>query len=332
MLDNRTINIFTSCNDNYTKWLPTLFVSLHEHLCQYHIRLFLLHTAISNDRVAVLRKSAKQFDIDFQDIIISANYIEKYREIKNLTSKESIFPVEGFLCIAPHIHLPEDVDRVLYLDAGDIILAGDISEFYFSAFNGNLLAVSKGFASDWGYSAYDLYDRPSYLQIGSEYFNSGVVLFNIELMRKMNITLDYYADLTKYIRGVHDGYNWDTFGGGKRYVVQDDQGLLGAAYVGWINFYDPNNRGNIDTSYNFRPFVFECNKAKIENADLLSLKSLNPRILHLLGNKPWDTDRQKRAALLPLSRECLDLFDKYTAKAHSAMKRTDRLLLEGRDI
>ena len=318
-MQKEPVVIFTSCDENYFKHIPTLVMSIHEYMSQYEVRLFFLHTGIKEEEIAKVCALCDKLNISFEAILIEGETLEKYRILKKLSSTESTFPAEGYLVCLPNLHLPEDVDRALYLDAGDVILAGDIADFYYSDFKGNMLTVSKGFASSWAYTSEDLYDRSKYLEIAAEYFNSGSVLFNVALMRRMNINFDYYISILKLVRNIHDGYNWNTFGGGKRYVVHDDQGLLGVSFVGSINFYDPTNQENINTSYNFRPFVIECNKAKISNSEQLSLEMLKPKIIHLLGNKPG-TSQEKRNELLQISKECLALWDKFEGQARKLME------------
>lgn len=319
MNSKEPIVIFSSCDANYIKHIPTLLMSIHEFMSLYEVHFFFLYHNIDRQLIEKVQKLSESIHIKFEAIQIDDASMEKYRELKQLASIESTFPVEGYYIALPNIHLPLYVKRALYLDAGDVILSGDICDYYFSNFEGNILTVSKGFSNDWSYSAEEIYDRSSYLQMGSEYFNSGSVLFNVELMRRLNINFDYYASMMRLVRSVHDGYNWNTFGGGKRYVVQDDQGMLGISFPGYIQFFDPENKGNINTTYNFRPFVLECNKSRIENVESLSFQGLEPKIIHLIGNKPG-TSKEKRQELLKISQECLALWDVFERRAKEIME------------
>ena len=294
-MQNKIINIFSSCDGNYLKHIPTLVLSIYEHMPGYHVRFFLLHISIDEDSLRQVKSFCANIDIDFFDIRISAEKVEKYIELKRKTEAVGVSPyaTEGMFMCLPNCDLPADVDRALYLDAGDVIVSGDFSNFYFSDFKGNIITASKGFASDWSYSPEDLYDRQKYLQMAQEYFNAGSVLFNVELMRQYDISFEYYYDLLKRLKNIHQQFRSDAFFKGRQLVVIDDQGLLGTAFAGHINFYDPKNLGNIITPYNFRPFVVECNRSAVSNAASLSIKSSQAKIIHLLGNKP-STPKKKR--------------------------------------
>lgn len=210
------IVIFSSCDENYIKHVPTLLMSVHEYMSAYAVEFYFLHVSIGAEQIEKLRRFCNKIGIRFQSIQINGETLAQYRTLKRLTSVESTYPVEGFFDILPNLHLPPHVGRALYLDAGDTILSGDISRFYFSDFNGNVQTVAKGFADRWDYAAEDLYDRQKYIQIVWEYFNAGVVLFNVALMRRLNINFDYYMSIVKLVKNIHDGYNLDTpWGGGE---------------------------------------------------------------------------------------------------------------------
>ena len=52
------------------------------------------------------------------------------------------WPGEAYFSIGAHLYLPESVDRVLYLDAGDVIVLEDISPYYDCDFEGKSLLVT----------------------------------------------------------------------------------------------------------------------------------------------------------------------------------------------
>ena len=318
-MSKKTINIFSSCDGNYIRHIPTLLMSIHDNMSPYHIRFFFLHTNIDKEELNPIYKFCQTIGIDFSDIRMSSEKIEKYRKLRELTvfTSDRPFSLEGMFICLPNIDLPSDVDRALYLDAGDIILSGDISEFYFSDFNGNLINASKGFGDNWQYTAENLYDVKSFSEISSEYFNSGSVLFNVNLMRSLNIDFDYYYSFLKTIRYYTPEYT-SIYMPGRSFVVTDDQGLLSSAFVGNIQFYDPKGLGATITPYNFRPYLLELHKDENPQIKNLTLNSVDPRIIHYIGNKPW-TPADKRKSLLKISQESLALWDKYEKMAEQLM-------------
>lgn len=309
---SKPIVLFSSCDKNYIKHIPTLLVSAAENISGHPIEFYLLYYDIPDETNDTIARVAQELNISYKAIKISDEDYAKFQELSKLCAQQSNYPAEGYFDILPNLHLPEHVDRALYLDAGDVIISGDITEFYFSDFHGNLATVALGFSDEWNYTADDIFDRHAYVRLAAEYFNAGVVLFNVALMRKLNLSFDYYKNIAKRVRDIQEDYNVWLFPG-RRDVVYDDQGLLAMAFAGWTNFYDKET-GHINTSYNFRPYLFEAKKDEFPNIVNMGLAEFKPRIIHLLGNKP-NTPNNVRKTLLKISRECLALWHKYEERA-----------------
>jgi hypothetical protein len=61
--------------------------------------------------------------------------------------------------------------------------------------------------------------------------------------------------------------------------------------------------------YNFRAFVFEFSKKNLKIPDGANINpGYEPHIIHLIGNKPWSTEKSLYETLLPVSRKYLDMF------------------------
>lgn len=82
--------------------------------------------------------------------------------------------------------LPADVGRALYLDC-DIIIHQSIEAFYHMDFNGSLFAACEdiGVSVQHKYEFLTIFGRMNRPLCNGKYFNSGVMLFNMELARKM---------------------------------------------------------------------------------------------------------------------------------------------------
>lgn len=88
--------------------------------------------------------------------------------------------------------LPDNVDRVLYLD-GDIIVRGSLTEVYNIEMKDAAVAAIPD-AGQWDLQRYDLLGYPSDLG----YFNAGVLLINIDYWRKNNLLKDFIEFATTY--------------------------------------------------------------------------------------------------------------------------------------
>lgn len=165
-MKNSTINIVLAADLNFSEQLTTLIKSI----CYHHrnVRFYLIHKQFTNEWFEVLNKKLAVLDSE----IISARIVD-LEDFSHLIKTNNFTESICYRYLIPEIQ----EERVLYLDA-DIVVDGKIDELYFSDFNGKLLlAVKDCFINDIEYSPNI---RP--------YFNSGVMLINNDLWRKLNIT------------------------------------------------------------------------------------------------------------------------------------------------
>ena len=119
------------------------------------------------------------------------------------------FPISAYYRLMAHKYLPETADRVLYLD-GDIVVNANIyDDFYSLDFQGKYLAAASHNPDPSFYNALD--DTIVNLESAAkgEFFNSGVLLMNLDQFRKGNITLEdynaaYQSCVTKGIKVFYD--------------------------------------------------------------------------------------------------------------------------------
>ena len=91
------------------------------------------------------------------------------------------FSIEMYYRILAQFVLPSNLDRILWLDA-DIIIKKDITDFYNQSFDGKMYVVCP----DARQKAKDVVECKQKLSLPDDYqyFNSGVMLMNLELLRK----------------------------------------------------------------------------------------------------------------------------------------------------
>jgi hypothetical protein len=227
------------------------------------------------------------------------------------------FPTEAYFYFLAHKYLPESIDRVLAIDAGDIIIDGDIGEFYFAPFEGNYIITSMAFSrQNELYTKEDLKNPQKEISIITEYINSGAIMLNLEKMRQNEISFDYYNNIVDYIILNHKPFTSPFFP--KPIYYTYDQGLFAASFVGEIKFwgYELFGYNALYMPYNFRPFVFETEKKRLGINERGAFDpGYKPYIIHLLGNKPWATDNAKFDTLLPISRKYINLFRQFEKAA-----------------
>lgn len=100
------------------------------------------------------------------------------------------YPETIYYRLIAHRYLPEDMDRILYLDA-DILCINDLRPLYNLDFDGKMYAA----ASHSGLT--NMANVINNVRLGSDsgesYFNSGVLLMNLDLIRK-NVDAEQIAE------------------------------------------------------------------------------------------------------------------------------------------
>lgn len=245
----KTMHIACNIDSKYTRFCGVLMVSIFENNREEHIKMHILGYHLSES--------------DKNDLIDIAN---RYgNEIKLYDVDESVF--KGFpistqwpIVIYFRLMLPEliseETNRVLYLDC-DIICRGELKELYYEDMTDCILAAKEDVLSSFPGLFNRLGYSPKY-----KYFNSGVILFNLEEWRKYDMT----RKCIEYIQYHH--------------VIHPDQDALNVvAHTNWKN---------IDTRWNFLSnFHTRYIDEEEFKSDLKCDKEYYPVLVHFTGAKPW---------------------------------------------
>lgn len=260
------MNVLLTLSSDFVNYAIVMLASLFRNN-KAKISIYILHSNLTNEDKIRIEKTVKMFDGS-----VTYLYVDK--------SKFNYFPTTSalttecyYICLAQDL-IPSDVKKILYLDV-DLIIDGDISELYNMDFEGKyLVACGQTFERVEG-NYYGIGARPEY----GELFNSGVMLFNLDLMRT--------CSFGEYVDAAMDcSYNW----------ALADQGLFNIVFE---------NRTKIISSYlyNYRIGILEKH---IKNEDG-HLPSDKPKIIHYvmrdyyrigIPSKPWfltlSPDEEKR--------------------------------------
>lgn len=247
------MNILVVSNDKYIKYLYVLMESLYKNHVGTIIYLYVLTSDIKEETRKEFEKWVRSQEQKVEFCIIDAKSFEKFKA----TTEQ--WPVEVYYRLFPHKYLPQEEDRVLYLDV-DIIVNGNIMEFYKTDFQNQAL-VACGHDEFFEGIRYpnEFTDRRA---AENTVFNSGVILFNLNFFRA-NVHDNYYNSILE-----------------KGYVIKfPDQGVL--------NYYFYKNAIYKNTLlYNFRWHTWlGCKTYKMGG-------SCSPKIIHYTCKnqpyKPWD--------------------------------------------
>lgn len=151
--------------------------------------------------------------------------------------------------------LTDDIKRILYLDI-DLIINGNLEELYQTKFRGKyFVACEDTNHSMINEEVYGILDIPMHYP----YFNSGVLLMNLERLRETN----ELERIHKYMSG-----DW-----AEKNKYFHDQNVLNALYYGKVKYVNS--------------FVYNC---LIKNFTQIEKLFEECRIFHFAGIKPWEQE------------------------------------------
>lgn len=235
------MNIFISADDKYTCPAQVMLTSFLTNNNDEKHTIYFMHSNTHESNIQKLEKIVKSFNSEFVPLRITSE------NFKDFACTER-FPINIYYRLSIPSLLPESEERALWLDV-DLVVNASLQGFYNQDFEGKAFVACK-----------DIENREEHLKklglpTDTEYINSGVILFNLPLMRKFTLN-DYY----------------DFFVAHQDVIVWPDQDILNGVFVNQIKVLN-NDTYNVQVS-NWR-FKGEYDLNKVA-------------IVHYIGNsKPW---------------------------------------------
>jgi lipopolysaccharide biosynthesis glycosyltransferase len=267
-------NIMTSCDDNLAPYVAVQLTAMAQNMKTAMVDFYFFHSRVSRKNIEMLTAlCGKLGTIRFHEILVPDADI--YAELAKYGNG---WTGEAYYSLCAHRLLPEEVDRVMYLDAGDTLVLEDVGPYYNYDFQGkSLMVTSSKYKRVDGevrmLDEQDLGDKDAGLPaVLRGIFNSGSYVMNLEKMRKDGLTLADYRYLADKL---HEAL-------GKDEVYWGDQGLLSAAFVGDVRCFGYPEIPNIYfMPFNFCLWYYDHNDAR---------PSYSPSVLHFAGTafKPWN--------------------------------------------
>ncbi len=247
------MNILVTLNANYLKPLKTMLTSLFLNNPNEVFTVFIMHSSLNNEQVDDVKSLVEVHGSKIENIKVSDESFKGAPILFHYTK-------EMYFRLLAHKLLPENLNRILYLDP-DILVINPVREFYNMELGDNLYAAA-------------FHDIGSIIEINKirlhpykidAYFNSGVLLMNLMLLRKE-------ADENVIYKFIEQN---------KQKLVMPDQDVLNAVYAKKIKSLDERIY-NYDTRY--------YNYYKLATNGLWDMDEIINKtvILHFCGkNKPW---------------------------------------------
>ncbi|MGE4272193.1 MAG: glycosyltransferase family 8 protein [Desulfitobacterium sp.] len=247
------MNILVTLNSNYLKPLKTMLKSLFLNNPGESFIIFLMHSSLSDEEVAGVNAYVEAHGGRVSNVEISD---ESFKDAPILLH----YPKEMYFRLLAYKFLPRDIERVLYLDP-DILVINPVRELYDLDFKGRYYAA----ANHDIVSLTEINKLRLYPYKIDAYYNSGVMLMNLELLRQE-------ADEVEIYRFIEEN---------KQKLVMPDQDVLNAVYAKKIKSLDE-KLYNYDTRY--------YNYYKLSTNDVFDMHEVINKtvVLHFCGKKkPW---------------------------------------------
>ncbi|MDU0893758.1 MAG: glycosyltransferase, partial [Anaerococcus sp.] len=129
------MNILVSCDTNYIKPLKTMFYSLFL-TNKTNIDIYIMHSSISDENIKLLEDFVKE-QSNNKARLINVRVEDEFSGA--LTT--FYYTSEMYYRLLAYKYLPEDLDRVLYLDP-DILVLNSLETLYKSDFCDNLFMAA----------------------------------------------------------------------------------------------------------------------------------------------------------------------------------------------
>ena len=166
------INILVTLDRNYIPQLRVLLTSLYINHPGQQFDIYLLHSNIPDADISKLSDELKRLQFELipvrasDDVFDGAQISDRY-------------PKEMYYRLLAAVYLPKSLDKILYLDP-DILIINPLYELWSADISQHLFAA----ASHTGKTNIANDVNHIRLNIDNDYYNSGVLLMNLEACRR----------------------------------------------------------------------------------------------------------------------------------------------------
>lgn len=173
---SNTINILCATDDRYVPWCGIMLTSLLENNPYEVGTIFIMTTGLERDNLSAFEWLSTHYGVPVKIVPVSQNDMTDF----SVRDDCPITIATWLRLLAPRV-LPQDVERILYLDC-DIIVNGSLKELCEMDMDG----YAVGVVPDESCHNDEYYHR---LEIprDSTYFNAGVLLMNLKYWRENDV-------------------------------------------------------------------------------------------------------------------------------------------------
>ncbi|ETY75423.1 glycosyltransferase family 8 protein [Lactiplantibacillus fabifermentans] len=180
------MNVLVTLNAGYLPPLKVMLWSLHANNPAEKIHLWLVHAEMTPAEVASVEQLTTAFGWDLSNVKVTPDFVAQTPLIER-------YPQEMYFRLLCGQILPATVHRVIYLDP-DIVVINEIRPLWELDLGGKMLAaaVHRGVTN--------LVDSVNKIRLGTttSYFNSGVLVIDVDQAREKINAEDITATIEKY--------------------------------------------------------------------------------------------------------------------------------------
>lgn len=255
------MNIVYATDEKFAEILSVSMESLLEH--NSSVVIYILDNGICEESVKRLKRQADKYDAEM--------HIMKLKKLKEYAGREllcqtKITTTTYFRLFLSEI-LPDDVEKVLYIDC-DTLICDDLSELYYLNLNNTCGNVAEPTAP--------LMKKKINIKPDDTYFNAGIMLIDLKRWREERINkkfVDYIEEME-----------------GK--ISFEDQGVINHVLNGKIDVLPV--RYNVETQYfdfGYDGFqIMKNDKSRYAEKEVIDAMN-NPAIIHFtnsfVSERPW---------------------------------------------
>jgi len=250
------MNLLVTLDSKYIRPLKVMLTSLFMNNKDENFNIYLMHSSITDDEIADIERFVEKHGQKLIPIKIDNSYFHDAPLILHYTK-------EMYYRLLAYKFLPQELDRILYLDP-DILVINPVRELYNTDLDGYLYAAAY-------------HDKLAVKEINrirlypykiEAYFNSGVLLMNLDLQRKLVNEEDIFGFVEK----------------NRTKLIMPDQDVINALYSKQIKCLD-------EKLYNYDTRFYRYYKAITNNLCDMDYIINNTVFLHFCGKrKPWHKD------------------------------------------
>ncbi len=225
----KEIPVFFACDDNY---IPLLGVAIHSLIKNsspiYHYNIYVLNSGLKEENKERISKYNKDnVSIIFYDV---SRKIMKLKDKLSSRLRDYYSDAIYYRLFIPTIF--KKYPKAIYLDA-DLVVVDDISKLYFTDISDYLVgAVHDQITNNKAYNAFRGYVTDAVGVHYTKYFNSGMLLMNLNMFRRENIESKFIHLLNKY--------NFDTVCPDQDYLNALCRDKVKYLNIGWNRMPIPN--------------------------------------------------------------------------------------------